>query len=218
MGADARAKAVVTEMYNSEITAEAFATAVADSLSIGRAAPPEFYLDELSRLEQLLYSEYIREERMLSAFPIDGEIDLGEAVVPEGERAPRADDVFAVCIGNRALKRRRLSEAYLLDVDDGEECYYKSDDQKIAICSAEDRDGEEVTLFYRAAPRLKRGEGATDAVALPFEFLPLAEAKLRGEAYKRAEDDARSAKWLSEYNSLLSGFAEWLTRSAEGRR
>lgn len=196
-------------MYDSEITAEELAAAVADTVNVGCRIPPEFYLDELSRLEQLLYSEYIREERVLYAVARDGEIDLGEAVVPEGERLPRADDVFAVCIGMQPLRRRRLSEVYLLDPEEDGECYYKSDDRVLSL-SIRDSDEASVAVFYRAAPRLKRGEGAADRVALPFEFLPLAEAKLRGEAYKRAEDDLLAAKWLSEYNAQLAAFAAWL--------
>lgn len=205
-------------MYDSEITAEEFAASISDSVNVGCAIPPEFYLDELSRLEQLLYSEQIREERLLYTVATDGEIDLGEAIVPDRERTPCVDDVFAVCVGSRPLRRRRLSEAYMLDPDEGEECYYASDRDKLSLCLSDGDEGAEVAVFYRAAPRLKRGDGAADTVALPFEFLPLAEAKLRGEAYKRAEDDVAAARWLSEYNALLAAFSDWLARSGDRSR
>lgn len=200
-------------MYDSAITAESFVELVASTVNIGCTLPDDFYLDVLSRLEQLLYSEYIREERLLFADAIDGEIDLSQAQVPMGERDPRADDVFAVYFGDRPLRRIRLSEAYLLDPELGQESFYKSDDAKISLCLSEEAEVDDVAVFYYAAPRLKTGDGRCDNVALPFEFLPLAEAKLRGEAYKLADDDAAAAKWLAEYNSLVASFAAW----AKGR-
>lgn len=200
-------------MYDSAITAEDFVASVASTVNIGCSLPEEFYLDVLSRLEQLLYSEHIREERLLFADAIDGEIDLSQAIVPEGERIPRADDIFAVYFGDRPLRRIRLSEAYLLEPEPGQESFYKSDDAKISLCLSEEAEEDDIAVFYHAAPRLKVGEGKSDRVALPFEFLSLAEAKLRGEAYKLADDDASAAKWLSEYNTLLSSFATW----AKGR-
>ena len=54
-------------MYDSAITAEDFVASVASTVNIGCSLPEEFYLDVLSRLEQLLYSEHIREERLLFA-------------------------------------------------------------------------------------------------------------------------------------------------------
>ena len=45
---------------------------------------------------------------------------------------------------------------------------------------------------------------------IPTEFTDLAKAKLRGEAYKLANEDALAAKWLNDYNTLLETFKVWI--------
>ena len=45
---------------------------------------------------------------------------------------------------------------------------------------------------------------------LPVEFIDLVKAKLRGEAYKLANEDNHAAKWLNDYNTLLETFKAWI--------
>ena len=47
-------------------------------------------------------------------------------------------------------------------------------------------------------------------VMLPIEFIDLVKAKLRGEAYKLANEDSIAAKWLNDYNTLLETFKAWI--------
>ena len=51
----------------------------------------------------------------------------------------------------------------------------------------------------------------TDNVMVPLEFIDLVKAKLRGEAYKLANEDVLSAKWLNDYNILLENFKMWIS-------
>jgi len=47
---------------------------------------------------------------------------------------------------------------------------------------------------------------------LPIEFIDLAKAKLRGEAYKVANEDSLAAKWINDYNMLVETFKAWIER------
>ena len=49
---------------------------------------------------------------------------------------------------------------------------------------------------------------------LPPELIDLAKAKLRGEAYKLANEDGLAAKWLNDYNVLLETFKVWIQSKA----
>jgi hypothetical protein len=51
-------------------------------------------------------------------------------------------------------------------------------------------------------------------VMVPIEFIDLVKSKLRGEAYKLANEDALAAKWLNDYNTLLETFRAWITEKA----
>ena len=56
---------------------------------------------------------------------------------------------------------------------------------------------------------------STATVALPEEYHSLLRAKLRGEAYKLANEDELAAKWLGEYNLLLEDFCRYVARKKE---
>ena len=49
---------------------------------------------------------------------------------------------------------------------------------------------------------------------VPYEFIDIIKAKLRGEAYKLANEDALAAKWLQDYNAQLQDFAAWVQDKA----
>ena len=45
---------------------------------------------------------------------------------------------------------------------------------------------------------------------LPYEFLDMVKAKLRGEAYKIANENSIAANWLNDYNAILMDFRAWV--------
>ena len=51
-------------------------------------------------------------------------------------------------------------------------------------------------------------------VMVPLEFIDLVKAKLRGEAYKLANEDDIAAKWLNDYNILLETFKAWISEKS----
>ena len=76
----------------------------------------------------------------------------------------------------------------------------------------------DMVIIYFARPELITVDDDDDTidedaiVMLPYEFLDLVKARLRGEAYKLANEDDTAAKWLNDYNVLLENFKNWLTR------
>jgi hypothetical protein len=51
-------------------------------------------------------------------------------------------------------------------------------------------------------------------VMVPAEFIDLVKAKLRGEAYKLANEGDYAAMWLNDYNILLETFKNWYAGKA----
>jgi hypothetical protein len=77
---------------------------------------------------------------------------------------------------------------------------------------------KELKIIYLARPKLKtieEGEEVVEGnVMMPVEFIDLVKAKLRGEAYKLANEDALAGKWLNDYNILLENFKVWCENRA----
>ena len=49
----------------------------------------------------------------------------------------------------------------------------------------------------------------SEEAELPVEYLDMAGAKIRGEAYKIANEDGLAAKWLADYNQQMENFKIW---------
>jgi len=77
------------------------------------------------------------------------------------------------------------------------------------IVSAREKAVEEMVIVYLVRPIVKT-TAVSGNVMVPYEFIDLITAKLRGEAYKLCNEDAVAAKWLNDYNALLESFKQWL--------
>jgi hypothetical protein len=82
---------------------------------------------------------------------------------------------------------------------------------------------KELTIVYIVRPALysvveNAGEtliaAGTTNVMVPAEFIDLVKAKLRGEAYKLANEGELSAMLLNDYNILLETFKAWITEKS----
>ena len=71
-----------------------------------------------------------------------------------------------------------------------------------------------LSFIYFVRPTLKTVNSSdvvgSGNVMLPVEFIDLAKAKLRADAYKIANEDALAAKWIADYNVLLENFKAWM--------
>jgi hypothetical protein len=120
------------------------------------------------------------------------------------EAAPRFEDICAAFADNTQLIKSTVVSGIIFP-----DTYFK-DGEKIGLHLSKLPDS--ITLVYNARPAIKTKVNKTnlDPVMVPDEFLDLVKAKLRGEAYKLANEDSLAAKWLNDYNVLLEDFKAWL--------
>jgi hypothetical protein len=147
-------------------------------------------------------------------YPVyDEDMDEDMDVDVDGQDRARFEDIVAVFVNDVQLIKSSVLSGKIFP-----NCYYKKDEDNLGLnvyIQPEDTIGK-IRIIYRPRPKLKETKGenetisADDYVMLPAEFVELARAKLRGEAYKLANEDLLAAKWLNEYNVLLESFKVWI--------
>jgi len=192
-------------MYDSGITAASLLGEIKNALEIYPPPPESSLIRSYNGAEQLLYSEIIREKRLISITPVNQAVTLSEITVPAGEADISASDIAAVYADGREIERASAEYPYLF----GENCYTVLNNTVTFNLTLSPL---EYKLLYYARP--VRKEGASVAliagnVMLPAEFTELIAGKIKGEAYLGANEDALASKWLSVYNALLSDFMKW---------
>lgn len=207
-------------MFDSGITAKSIIDEIQSEADIEIPIDDKFFIDVLNSVEQLLYSDIIREQRSRNVnmyIGIAGEnhcvnikdeiafTDFSENKKPD-EDEMRFSDIVAVYNSGQQLIKTTVQGAVYNGFQD---CYYDASG-KLGLSI---RDACEVDVIYNARPALKTltadnkvGDGN---VMLPVEFIGLVKAKLRGEAYKLANEDNLAAKWLNDYNAQLNDFTAW---------
>ena len=115
----------------------------------------------------------------------------------------RFEDVYAVYADGTQLIKSTLTSGMVFS-----DTYFK-EDGALGLHFSKTPGG--VTVVYTVRPELKSKDNYADKnVRVPVEFIDLVKAKLRGEAYKLANEDSLAAKWLNDYNVLLETFREWV--------
>ena len=192
-------KNLVDELKNSEI-------------DIALEIPDATYVSWLNSLQQLLYTEIIKEQKKTTLQgAILNPISLSLIMTDSGENTPIFEDIHAVYVNGVQLIKSTLASGVIFP-----NSFYKNNNgigfnvtQPIA----------EMTIVHIVRPALVTvtshgniSDGVN--VMVPIEFIDLVKAKLRGEAYKLANEDALAAKWLNDYNTLLETFRAWITEKA----
>lgn len=204
-------------MYDSGITAAALISEIQQEADVAIGIPDSFYIRQLNTIEQMLYSEIIKEQRRmlligflsigdekekpykLLSFPIE---PLEEK--PEDEAVIRFTDIAAVYQSGVELIKSTLIGA---EGDSFRDCYYNNNGE-IGLYIKEVGD---IYIIYNVRPKLKTEDNVNALnIMVPTEFVNLVSAKLRGEGYKLANEDNLSAKWLNDYNALLQDFIMWV--------
>ena len=192
-------------MFDSGIKAADLIEEIKDEADIAIPIPDINYITWLNALEQLLYTELIQEQGKIEIDNIsDSAIQINTLTVPNGENAVRFEDIHAVYADETQLIKSTAASGVIF-----KDTYYKYGND-IGINLRENP--SKLTIVYFVKPELKTKTNiSAKNVMLPLEFIELAKSKLRGEAYKLANEDGIAAKWINDYNVLLETFKAWLT-------
>lgn len=193
-------------MYDSGTTVAELVAAVKNEADISITIPDLVWVRAINTVEQLVYSEILREYRSHKITPSD-DMTFSLIDIPRetDEDAVQFDDVVKVFADDIEVTRSSVIGATEFPEKD---LYYSDYNGKIVFNLAGYAD--EITIIYKIRPIIKVASSNT-IVAVPAEFLDMVAAKMRGEAYKIANEDGLAAKWLADYNAQLESFKIWAT-------
>lgn len=195
-------------MYNSGVTIADIITELSGEVDIAGSIPDSAYIRWVNSLEQLLYTDVLGFFAVHDVTLSDGGFALSALTPGTGEDAARYDDIVKVYGDGREYVRAGVISSVIFD---GDKSIYWQDGDKVRVSPIVEPDT--VTVVRRVRPAKKTA--TTGVVMLPYEWLELLLSKLRGEAYKIANDDGQAAKWLNDYNTQLSSFSEWANKRQE---
>ncbi len=192
-------------MYDSGLKVSDIIPMLESEVDINPFLNYEYISRWISSLEQLIYTDIIKDYRS-AIVPLDiDQFDLDAIVPPDGCRYVTFDDIVKVYYDTDELVRCSPIAAHQFS---GEKPIYWHEGNVFYAKLL--RDGvSELHVIYKARPEIKVGD-SDDAVKVPYEWLEMVLSKVRGEAYKIAGDDAQAAKWLNDYNTQLESFKVWV--------
>lgn len=198
-------------MFDSKIKAADLIKQIKDEADISYPLPDVSYIMWLNSLEQLLYTEVIQEQGKIELSKTDTDtvdtseifIETEKLSVPTGESKLRFEDIYTIYADDTQLIKTTVASGEIFLGT-----YYKL---RNGIAMNLRKEPDKLKFIYIVRPELKTEENYESlTVKIPVEFIDLAKAKLRGEAYKIANEDSLAAKWLNDYNILLETFKLWI--------
>ena len=202
-------------LYDSAVTTADFILGLRDELDIASIIPDSAFIRWLNTVEQTVYTELIREMRSvhLTVGYVGGDtpsFSLSDIVPSNGEDPVIFDDILKVYVDGIELDRVSLISGTTFD----NLGMYYIDGGRVMVKTLVP--ASEVTVIHVVRPvkkAVENGELPRETVKLPAEWLEIAASRLRGEAYKLANDDNLAAKWLNDYNLDLEQFKVWLKKN-----
>lgn len=207
-------------MFDSGVKVKDLIEDVKSEADIALDIPDKTYLEWFNSLQRLLYTEIIKEQAV-QEIPyseiLSDSIALSALSSLFGD-AIRFEDIYTVYKGDTQLIKTTITSGNVFD-----NCFYKAENGNMIFKS--DDDGNLKIIYFVKPALVALTEQTVNSetvevipdnvnVMLPYEFLDLVKAKLRGEAYKLANEDILSAKWLNDYNILLENFKKWTADKA----
>ena len=193
-------------MFDSGISVESFIEDIKSEADIAPDITDTKYISWINALEQVLYSDIIREQRKVDIEEPDSEgeyINKVEIKKGKNEADVRFEDIISVFKGETQLIKTSLLSGGIFD-----DCWFNNGGVLWVNTTFKNEDKKIITVFYHVRPAEKSGDG--ESIMLPAEFMDLMYSYVRAEAYKYANEDALSAKWQAEYNARLEIFKAWI--------
>jgi hypothetical protein len=205
-------------MFDSGISVKELVAELVSEVDVALDIPNATYVTWLNSLQQLLYTEIIKEQKehcedWVSMMPepaiVESDFDLS-TITAEGELPPRFEDIHAVFADDTQLIKSTVTSGVIFP-----NTYYK----KLGnLTYRTNNNHSRLRIIYYVKPALINVDSddviGAGNVMLPIEFIDLAKAKLRGEAYKLANEGDVASNWLNDYNILLETFKAWIAEKA----
>lgn len=220
LGCSARRKKGSEEMITSDYYVKDLISSVKVETDSYQEVPQDLILMAYNALMQQLYRTVIREqgietiERTAAAGGTNTfTIKMDEIQAATGVATPTFEDVLRVEMGAVVFSRATMATSNAL-----KNIYYKNNIGNIAIsCDSLITEAVVFEVTFTEKPKLVTTEDLeledSPVIPVPNEFVPMVYAGVRGEAYKLANQDTLSAKWIADYNAQAETLAKWIAET-----
>lgn len=89
-----------------------------------------------------------------------------------------------------------------------------ADSIKINPSEGETISSVQVYMVVCPAEKVLTKDGINGNVNVPYEFIPMIKAYIRGELYKVINEDDIAAKWIADFNSQLENFKQYVASAS----
>ena len=196
-------------MFDSGISVKNLVAELISEVDVALDIPNATYVTWLNSLQQMLYTEIIKEQ---GGMFLDGDL-LNAYKNPLNLNKHRFEDIIAIYVDGVQLKKTSLANSHIFP-----NTFHKLGEHDVGLNIEKEPQEEFIVVLIQKPDLIQVGENDEIPegvnVMLPIEFIDLAKAKLRGEAYKLANEDSIAAKWLNDYNVLLETFKAWIAEKS----
>ena len=190
-------------MYDSGVKCSDFINSIIGEADISIEIQSDSWYRWLNTVEQFIYTEILDEYASAEIDYASDSVALSTLTVPSGCASVTYDDVISVYADGVQVEKSGIKG--VMNFSD-KNLYYTDYNGNLVLSLTEVPN--KITVIYRLRPILKT-EAGNHNVAVPAEFLDMVSARLRGEAYKIANEDGLAGKWLADYNTQLESFKVW---------
>ena len=193
-------------MYDSGVSASSYISEIKSEADISTDIPDSSFLRWINAVEQFIYTEIIDErvahETAYTSIQ-NNKIPLSGVTPPTECAIPSYDDVKEIYCDGEELEKSGVSAIATFP---DKAVFYSDYSGNIVINPT--FTPKKVKIIYTIRPALKTSQTSGN-IKMPIEFLDIVGARMRGEAYKIANEDGLAAKWLADYNNQLESFKMW---------